>query len=248
MNSKINRESKREQERISNLIDLILHKGDIALDAGTRDGFLAILLAEHFKTVIALDLQKPEINHQRILPIQGDVTNLGFQNNSFNLVLCAEVLEHIPAHLLSNACSELSRVTKEYLIIGVPYKQDLRAGQTTCSYCGKKNPPWGHINSFDEFRLKELFPEFTPVKINLLGSKQIYTNFVSAFLMDLSGNPYGTYKQKEVCIHCGKELKRPLEIKLWQKILNKIAFSLRKIQQVFTKSNPYWIHILFKKN
>lgn len=123
------RERVREQERIRSLIDLVPNKGESALDAGARDGYLSVALASHFDCVTALDLEKPTIRHEKVLSVKGDITSLDFQSNTFNLVLCAEVLEHIPSSLLGQACSELERVTGNFLIIGVPYKQDIRVGR-----------------------------------------------------------------------------------------------------------------------
>jgi len=98
------------------------------------------LLVELFDEVTALDLEKPTISHDKIACVQGDIINLDFDDNTFDLVFCAEVLEHIPPHLLERATSELSRVSREFLLIGVPYKQDIRVGRTTCYSCGAKNP------------------------------------------------------------------------------------------------------------
>lgn len=50
-----------------------------------------------------------------------DVRNLPFKNKQFDAVLCAEVLEHIPLKDLPKALSELSRVSKKYIIVSVPY-------------------------------------------------------------------------------------------------------------------------------
>jgi len=132
------RASTAENRRTEDLIRLIPNKGDTVLDVGARDGHFSRILTDYFESVTALDLEKPTISGERIHPVAGDVTNLQFSNNSFDLVFCAEVLEHIPQHLLKNACNELSRVTKDFLLIGVPYKQDTRVGRTTCYSCGKK--------------------------------------------------------------------------------------------------------------
>ena len=69
-------------------------------------------LAERFDRVVALDLAKPEIDHPAIEPVEGNVTCLPFDDNQFDAVLCAEVLEHIPEHLLAKACSEIARVAR----------------------------------------------------------------------------------------------------------------------------------------
>ena len=150
-----------ERCRIENVLRLIPATGGAsALDVGTRDGYFSKILAEKYDSVIALDLKKPSIDVKNVRCVQGNVTCLQYEDNSFDLVLCTEVLEHIPQNLLEKACAELSRVSKKYLLIGVPYKQDIRLGRTTCCECGRRNPPWGHVSTFDENRLKELFSEF----------------------------------------------------------------------------------------
>ena len=85
------RESERKRtEDLMRIVQLISNSGQTALDIGARDGHFSKLLAEHFKSVTALDLEKPSIHHENISCVQGDVTNLGFSDNSFNFVICAE--------------------------------------------------------------------------------------------------------------------------------------------------------------
>ncbi len=244
------RESDSEQKRTEDLMGLIRaipNGGKSALDIGARDGHFSKLLTEIYQDVTALDLEKPSIFHSNIHCVQGDITSLNFSDNSFDLVFCAEVLEHIPPHLLEQACSELSRVSRGFLLIGVPYKQDIRIGRTTCCSCGGKNPPWGHVNSFDKKRLIDLFPLFNINEISFVGKSDAITNVISTFFMDLAGNPYGTYNQEEVCIHCGNKLKNPPQRTLLQKIFTRAAFYIKKTQKPFSKAHPNWIHLLFKK-
>ncbi len=51
---------------------------------------------------------------------QMDVTNLPFKDNAFDVVICSEVLEHIPDH--KKAMSELIRIVRpgKYLAVSVP--------------------------------------------------------------------------------------------------------------------------------
>jgi hypothetical protein len=86
-------------------------------------------------------------------------------------------------------------VAKHEIIIGVPFRQDTRIGRTTCLSCGHRNPPWGHVNSFDERRLASLFPRCHIVSKSFVGINRGATNAVAAFLMDLAGNPWETYKR-----------------------------------------------------
>jgi len=90
------RASAAEQQRSADLFALLPRRGSTALDIGARDGYLARKLAERFNRVVALDLEKPVIDHPRVEAVQGDVTALQFADNEFDAILCAEVLEHIP--------------------------------------------------------------------------------------------------------------------------------------------------------
>ncbi len=242
------RNKKIEKARTSDLMDLIPDdcRGTV-LDVGALDGWFSIILAERFDKVFALDLERPSIEHPRIQCVKGDATNLNFTSKEFDLVFCAEVLEHIPSKQLVKACSELERVAKEYILIGVPFKQEIRVGRTKCCTCGKRNPPWGHVNSFDENKLKQLFSLYEAKKISFIGENKDYTNALSVFLMDFAGNPYGTYYQGEFCIHCGSELKEPPQRNILQKILTRMAFYMKNIQKPFHNPHSNWIHILFEK-
>lgn len=237
------RTSAHETERISRLFDLIPAKGAKALDIGARDGHLSRLLAQRFAEVVALDLETPQIDHPNIRCLKGDATELEFANGEFDVVICAEVLEHIPSPLLAKVGLEISRVTRGAAIIGVPYKQDLRMACTTCQSCGEVNPPWGHVSSFDEGRLRSLFPALQVAQTDYVGSAEPTTNALSAALMTFAGNPYGTYIQDEPCVHCGQALGQPRSRRTLQRLATRSAYSLNKLQQYFASPRPNWIHM-----
>ena len=236
-----------EKQRTEDLLKLMPTSGGTALDIGARDGHFSLLLAERFDKVVALDLERPEIEHPRVNCVQGNAASLEFADRSFDFVFCAEVLEHIPPKTLNSVCSELERVGNGQMLIGVPYKQDIRIGRTTCYSCKGKNPPWGHVNTFDEQRIVELFPTFKVELISLVGKSTERTNSISAALMDLAGNPYGTYEQDEPCIHCGAKLTAPPERKLPEKILTQMAVWTQTATEVFSKPRANWIHLLLAR-
>ncbi len=242
------RTSPKEELRTNNLLSLLPTSGGTALDIGARDGHYSILLAEYFEKVIALDLTLPVISHPKIECIKGNAESLTFNDESINFIFCAEVLEHIPSNILKNVCSELERVCKEKILIGVPYLQDIRVSKTTCYSCMKTNPPWGHVNVFNENRLISLFPNCTVEKISYVGINNEKTNALSSKLMDLAGNPYGSYDQEEPCIHCGKKLITPPSRNFQKKLLTKLAFWLQKPTLIFANPTANWIHILLSKN
>jgi len=237
----------REVERVRSLFDLVPPHGRTALDIGARDGHLSLILAERFDSVVSLDLRCPAIDHPRVLCVQGDASALQFDDASFDLVICAEVLEHIPPALLEKVGREISRVTRQTAVIGVPYKQDLRVGRTRCHACGNNNPPWGHVNSFDEHRLLTLMKGLQPSRIDFVGQTRSATNAISARLLDYAGHPFGTYEQDEACVHCGASLTQPKLRNLTQKIATKAAYWLDAVQRLITPVRGNWIHIRFDK-
>lgn len=242
----------REQERINSLLGIIPKGNETILEIGARDGYISQKLARRFQAVVALDLKKPEIDHPGVLPVQGDVASLRFSDNEFDCVLCSEVLEHIPPRLLQRACDEMIRVARNHIIVGVPYEEENRIGRTTCAYCGGKNPPYGHVNSFSKVRLERLFTGLKVESVEFAGrEKRVRTNRLSVALMDLAGNPYGTYEQEESCIHCCRKLTPPMAYRPFlKKVCSISSWALRKVQNVRHRSQlkPIWIHMVFSRN
>lgn len=233
----------RELERTSSLMSMVPAGVGTALDVGARDGHISRLLADKGAAVTALDLECPVIDDPRIACVQGDATSLTFADRAFDLVLCAEVLEHVPTGSLERVCSELARVAGRHLLIGVPYRQDIRVGRLTCGACGGISPPWGHVNTFDEKRLQSLFPGCRVTRVEFVGVADAPTNALSAKLMDMAGNPWGDYGQDEPCIHCGSRFTQPPARTTGQRLLSRAAIELRKTTRHLHRPHGNWMHV-----
>jgi SAM-dependent methyltransferase len=239
------RNSPAEIARTKDLLEIVPKNFPTVLDIGTRDGHFSRLLTQYFESVTALDLTLPQFQFDRVLPVQGDVTQLPFPDSHFDVVFCAEVLEHVPA--LEKACSEISRVARRAVVIGVPYRQDTRVGRTTCNHCGKTNPPWGHVNTFDQSKINRLFPTLHLLKTSFVGKTKARTNPLSSWFMDLAKNPWGVYEQEEPCIYCDEQMSPPASRTLTQKLLSGIALKLNQLQEPLNRKHPNWIHSVFQK-
>lgn len=242
------RASPPEQHRTADLLGLMPAAGRCALDVGARDGHFSRLMAGRFDRVVALDLVRPEVADPAVECVQGDATALDFEDGCFDLVFCAEVLEHIPEPQLSRACAELARVASGWILIGVPFRQDIRLGRTTCQACRKPNPPWGHVNSFDEARLERLFPSCAVQSRSWVGQSRAHTSAWAAALMDYAGNPFGTYAQDEPCVYCGQALGWPAERDLPQRLATRLAHWSNRLTASVTPPHGNWIHVLFRKS
>lgn len=239
------RKSKSELVRTKSMLGLVAGQGETILDIGARDGHFSRLFADRFEHVTALDLDVPKIDDARIECVAGDVTALQFDDDSFDVVFCAEVLEHIPA--LDKACQELQRVARNTVVIGVPYQQDLRMSATLCRSCGKENPPWGHVNSFDLESLAARFDQCTVRESDLIWRAKGRTNGLAHWFLGQAGHPYGTYKQHEPCVHCGAELVPPPEPRsLGSRLCSRVGETLKTVHTRLAGERPSWLHVSFK--
>jgi len=233
-----------EQLRLENLLRILPRGRKTVLEIGARHGFVTRVLRDHFESVTALDLEQPPWTMDRVIGVKGNVEHLQFPDNSFDCVLCTEVLEHVPD--VAAGAREILRVARHEVILGVPYRQDTRVGRTTCLHCGRHNPPYGHLHEFDEARLEKLFAPVPLAEKHYISETQERTNRLSAWLHDRAGNPYGVYDQEEPCIHCGHKLERP-PLSGMGRVNAAVAERLFQLQMRLNSSRPMWIHCVFRK-
>jgi ubiquinone/menaquinone biosynthesis C-methylase UbiE len=242
------RPADREADRVASLLGLVSSRGGLALDLGARDGHIAKRIAPWFDRVVALDLTAPQVDAPGVMAVAANGAALPFADGVFDTVLCAEVLEHVaPKETLRRLCREICRVAAREVIIGVPDRQDLRVGRTTCTHCGRHNPPWGHVNAFNERSLLTLFKTLTPVAVVRVGQSRETTNALSSALLDFAGNPWGTYHQSELCIACGRPVGSAGDRSLAQRVASKVAHAANATQRRFCRPNGRWLHVRFLK-
>lgn len=100
--------------------------GGRLLNAGCGEGLYAPLVEKHLGVthIVNVDLAAPVVargrTDHRHRDVQASVTSLPFKGESFDAVICSEVLEHIPAD--GNAVAELARVMLPggLLLVSVP--------------------------------------------------------------------------------------------------------------------------------
>ena len=239
------RQSENEQLRRDDLLRLLPGSGGLLLEIGSRDGYHSKFLAERFDLVVAIDLEPVRIAASKVVFARTSVTSLPFHDRTFDCVLCAEVLEHVPD--FRTAAAEISRVARSDVLIGVPYRQDPRVEKLLCHNCGKISPPYGHIHTFNENTLKALFPTLELIEFSYVGKTMNRTNWLSSRLMTAAGNPWGPYDQDQPCGHCGQKFVRPGRQTTRQRALSSAAHRINRIQNLFSNAVPTWIHALFRK-
>jgi ubiquinone/menaquinone biosynthesis C-methylase UbiE len=89
--------------------------------------------------------------------VVADAFHLPFKANSFDCVVAAEIIEHVPDS--KEFVHSLLKVIKPggTLIISTPYKEVIR--YALCIHCNQKTPLNAHLHSFDEDTLRSLFSD-----------------------------------------------------------------------------------------
>ncbi len=149
----VTRES--DRVRIQDTMALVPRNAESLLEVGCGNGSLlnAIRIPKAFGT----DLGWRGLPHCQRPVCRSSVTSLPFDDNSVDVVLCAEVLEHLHDYELEEAAAELVRVARRTVIVTVPYEEQLRFSSHRCKQCGRIFHLHGHRHSFGPEDLKPLF-------------------------------------------------------------------------------------------
>ena len=145
------------------MIMAISNKEVSVLDLGCGDGLTLSLLKEKGIIGKGLDISKEGVEKAKMKGFDASVfdfsSKLPFLDNSFDIVISLDVLEHLydPKNLLAEA----SRVSKGSVIIGVPNFNSLPARLQVLFGAAPENnrPNKGHIYWFNYSVLKKMVPE-----------------------------------------------------------------------------------------
>lgn len=131
------------------------------LELGCGEGLGTLMLAEYNRPVIGVDFDEKAIQHAKKTIIKNK-PNISFLNEdflgkkygNFSTVISIDVIEHIPNHkedlFLETIRDNLS--ADGFCLIGTP--------NITASKYGSKPSQEGHINLFDEKRLRTLMSKY----------------------------------------------------------------------------------------
>lgn len=138
------------------------------IDIGCGEGYLLYKMQEKFlkAELYGLDLSQGRITTTKgHVPksylLRGDVLALPFPDNTFDVVVCSELLEHMNEY--KKVVAELIRISKKHILITVP--NELKLLQLMCPKCKTKHYLDGHVNFFSEQKLKDIFAQRKDIAI-----------------------------------------------------------------------------------
>jgi SAM-dependent methyltransferase len=172
------------------------------LDVGTGQGEVINQLPLDLK-VVGLDISCTALQKVRRPKIIGKIEALPFSPTSFDLVLCLEVLEHLPDSAFFSAIVELQRVAKCWLLIGVPFKENLLTRAVRCPSCRHLFNTDTHFRAFASVRrISKLFREFT-LQTHLLVGPSFERKTLLGQWLSLKLGVYIPWESYFLCPICG---------------------------------------------
>jgi SAM-dependent methyltransferase len=141
------------------------------VDVGCGDGAITNALGTQW-AVTGVDSSRTALQHVTTKAMLADARELPFADASFDLAMSSQMLEHLDDATYGAAVAELRRVARKYLLISVPYREDLGMRMIRCPACGSREHVWGHLRRFTPESLIEDFVDFVPLDIRVFGDLQ----------------------------------------------------------------------------
>lgn len=136
----------------------------VALNIGVGAGWLERRCLAAGWNVATPDPDSRALEAIRALGVRaeaGSIAEMPFDNGSFDLIFCSEVLEDLTDEILVAGLGEIFRCLAPggWLVGTVPDREDMEASVVFCPTCGSTFHRWGHEQRFDRARLATLFAE-----------------------------------------------------------------------------------------
>lgn len=222
------------------VVDQIPEGVKTILDLGAGPGHFANFLASHGFEVTSAELVLGSLRKFRGNRVQANCQCLPFKANSFDLVLCAEVIEHLDIQERALCLREIWRIARHYILVTVPNDEDLSQMLIRCARCSHIFHAWGHRDFFNTSRMKGLFP-VPPMKLSNLADPETYYFPPLLFIRQKIFNTYG-YDSCVVCPNCFttdiSEPKRSFPVK----VLDRMNYALR------FKKQCGWLLAIYDRN
>lgn len=153
---------KSNQVRIETTVDMI--PGDVRslADIGCGNGIFGNYLMQKRPeiSIMSIDRSEMALSYVKTQKKLGSIDNIPLENNSYDCVTCLQVLEHLPVHVYDQSLSELARISNKYVLISVPFNEDLQLYATQCPQCLSVFNADLHLRNYDVKAIDQLFTKY----------------------------------------------------------------------------------------
>ncbi|KYK33143.1 MAG: hypothetical protein AYK22_01145 [Thermoplasmatales archaeon SG8-52-3] len=111
----------KKDSEISNVIDIACGIGNFTFEIAKNNNYKNIVGIDFLKETIDIARKNKNL-FKNVTFLQGDLLNLPFIDKSFDFSVCLNTLHHIHKNDLYKAITEISRITKKYLMLEIRNK------------------------------------------------------------------------------------------------------------------------------
>ncbi|MEL6814077.1 MAG: class I SAM-dependent methyltransferase, partial [Cyanobacteria bacterium J06598_3] len=202
-----------QQQVLNDIVAIMPADVSTVLDVGCGNGLLTNALPEHLQ-VTGFDRSYEALSQVKTTTVQGDITQLPFADEAFDLVMNNDVLEHLSPNIRQQALSEMARVAKKAVILTVPFLEDLNQNSTRCGACDRFYHVNHHQAVFDLDDTRQLLEPFgwTCIRQVLSGAQWEQEQPGHVAYKRLHGLEWA-HADAPMCPHCGSKTQAPLQPK-----------------------------------
>lgn len=200
-----------EAERINATISIIPADTRTILDVGCGNGAfintLSTTFPDKFERIVGLDPSIEALKYVKPQKINNSIDSIPFESESFDLVSCLEVLEHLQEQEFCKGIGELQRVSKKYILISVPNNENLAQALVLCPKCFCAFNPYFHMRSFKKETFANLLTSFKPITIVEIGPEAEFYSYNEPLLFLRLGYKKPSPPGTAICPQCGHKNK-----------------------------------------
>lgn len=153
-----NRPEEYQVQLLADILSIIPVDTESILDVGCGNGLITNSLPETID-VVGLDCSEEALKTVNREKKIGSIVSLPFADNSFDLVMANDIIEHLSDDIYLKGVAELFRVASKYVLISVPHGEQLEKLLTKCAECNCVYHVNHHQRSYKEADLIDLCPQ-----------------------------------------------------------------------------------------
>jgi ubiquinone/menaquinone biosynthesis C-methylase UbiE len=231
------------------LISMVPDGVKTIVDVGCGDGFITHRLAERWE-VTGVDRSAIAVSKLRCRAIEASADALPLKDRSVDLVHSSQMLEHLPDGVYEGAISEMNRVASRWLLLSVPFREQILRRVALCPKCGLEFNTDGHLRSFDETVIDKAFPDFERIRTEHVGppEKPSYATLERA-RQKFAKRWYVWKGSKLQCPRCDETNFQVLPRNFLHKLVDQSIDRATTIANFVSrrKPEPYWFIALLKR-
>ena len=211
-----------EESRIRQILRMVPADVETVLDVGCGDGRVTNRFPGHMD-IVALDFSREGLAHVKAPKIMSHTHALPFADNSFDLVLIADVLEHLKPDEFCETLQEIKRVARTYILINSPNREKLSEARAECQTCRNTFHMNLHVRSLSPAWIQKAFADtFAARTVRFSEERWPYQNIIITILKHHLFREY-RYFHMAMCPHCGSKLQKRNVGRLALRCLNVLA-------------------------